>query len=117
MVQLAPHPLEIAVTRRGEAAVIKPSGSADMFEAGRLRDQLAGLLAQDVAIIVVDLSETDFVGYDGLSAMVCGHLRARARQGELRLAAPRRAVLGVLEVTKLTEVLPVYRSVEEALAV
>ena len=116
MVQLADKTLRIVATRRGEVAVVRPSGPADMFQADGLRESLSNLQAEGVSVIVVDLSETDFIGSVAMSALIYGHLRAKACQGELRLAAPQPEVLNVLKAMKLTTMLAVYPSVEAALA-
>ena len=105
--------IEVYCRRRG--VVVRLAGSAEMTEADRLRDRLEDLADQGVPRIVLDLSDVDFIGSPGLSAIVHGYLSARDRQGDLRLAAPQPAVLEVLRRARLTRLFPIYDSAEEAL--
>jgi len=98
------------------ATVLRVSGSADMAAAEELREGLQGLVDRQVPLIVIDLSELEFIGSMGLGAIVWGHLRSRHHQGEIRLVSPRPAVRQMLEITCLTKVFPIYETVEQAVA-
>ena len=50
----------------------------------------------------------------GLSAMVSASKQARQAGGDLLLAAPQQLVLRLLSLTDLTELLPVFTSVDQA---
>ena len=115
-------PLEINVQRQGAHAVVRLCGSAGIGQVGPLRDALYELAAKDVRLIVLDLHDLDFIGSAGLAAIVsgylqmCGYQQSRHHPGLIRLAAPQPAVLDVIRRTRLTELFPVYDSVEQAIA-
>ena len=114
----AEHPLEINVRLHGPCAVVRLSGSAGIGQVGPLRDALDELAARDIRLVVLDLHELDFIGSEGLAALVSGYLQMggrRYRQDLIRLAAPQPAVLDVIWLARLTELFPVYDSVEEAM--
>jgi anti-sigma B factor antagonist len=109
-------PFRVEVKKRGHNAVIKLYGSAGIYECDKIRKPLEELAAQKVPVTVLDLSEMDFIGSAGLSAVVCGHIRNRHHHGQIRLVAPQQGVLEVLQMTCLTKIFPIYSSVDQALA-
>ena len=108
-------PLKIAIWRSRRVAVAKLCGSAEMAEAELLAEELGKLADEAAPVVVLDLSELAFIGSPGLTAVVNCHLRMRRNGGQIRLAAPRPAVLKVLQRTRLSDLFPIYRSVEQAI--
>ena len=64
--------------------------------------------------VIVDLEALAFMDCSGLSAMVSAWKQARQVGGDLLLAAPQQLVLHLLSLTDLTELLPVFASVDQA---
>jgi len=107
---------DVRVAKRlDEAAVVTLHGSAGMVEAPRISETLEALLAEKPLLIVLDLSEMEFIGSCGLGAILEARHHCRLYGGQLRLARARPQVLDVLERTALTHLLPVYATTEEAL--
>jgi anti-sigma B factor antagonist len=100
----------------GLAVVLRTTGEIDMSTAPVLADEFAQALgtATAPAPVVVDLSDVTFLSSAGLAVL----LDARARCAEagipLRVVATGRPVLRSLEVAGLTELLPIYSTVEDA---
>jgi len=65
-------------------------------------------------VIVLDLSEMDFICSVGLGAIIIGHHKSRRHDGEIRLVNPQPAVRRLLEATRLTKLFPLYAGVEDA---
>ncbi len=107
--------LQLTVTEAGGAAVVKVVGSVTLAEADRLGEQLEKLAMEQKPVIVLDLSEMDFICSLGLGAIICGHLKCRHHQGQIRLAGPTSQVRELLETTRLTKLFDVYDSLERAL--
>ncbi|PPK70875.1 anti-sigma factor antagonist [Actinokineospora auranticolor] len=86
------------------AAVAAVRGEIDLVTAPRVRAALLGALAPpDLLLLVVDLSDVDFLAAAGLGVLVDVRDRARARAVDLRLVADRRSVLRPLDVTGLRQ--------------
>ncbi len=100
----------------GQAVVVTLGGSAGMAEAESLRQRLEHLAQNKSPLIVLDLSEMDFISSLGLGAIVAGHLKCRHHQGLIRLVNPQPAVRELLETTRLNQLFQVYSSIDEALA-
>jgi len=115
MAEAEGQPLSVCVERGPHCAVVRLSGAAEMAEWGRLRNELEALAREKQAIIVLDLTQLGFIGSEGLAAVVHGHLKGRHHQGQIRLACPGPSVLDVIQRTRLTQLFPIYDSVEAAM--
>jgi len=108
-------PLELDVSEQGDVRVVRIWGSVGMNEADRLRIALDEVVAEPARIVVLDLSGMDFICSLGLGAMIAAYQKVRSRAGDLKLVNPQPPIRQVLEATRLTELFPIFPSVEEAL--
>ena len=116
MTRPARKPLQLAVDHQDDAAVVTVSGSVSIAQAEQLRDTMEQLASGRVPVIVLDLSEMDFICSLGLGAIISGHLRCRHHAGQIKLVNPSNQVRQLLETTRLTKLFGVYESVSDALA-
>jgi anti-anti-sigma factor len=108
---------EVRVARVGDdIAVVSLLGEHDFARAAEIKNTLRCLL-EDSAVIVVDLSETEFIDSSVIFALVDGKLLASeygSRIGfQIQAGTP---VHRALEICGLLEVWPVYGSRREAVA-
>lgn len=108
--------LELDVEDRGQAIVVRIVGSAGMNEAEAMRRELVRLANRQIPVIVLDLSDLEFISSLGLGAIIAGHLKSRHHNGQIKLVNPRPAVMKLLETTRLTKLFAIYDTVEQALA-
>ena len=74
-------PFSIEVELRGDAAVVRLTGSCTMDVAGKLGDCVKGLASEDMRLLVLELSALDFIESTGLGNIVAGYLRIRRHRG------------------------------------
>jgi len=108
-------PFVLTVQRRDHAAVLKISGSVSITEADPLREKIDELVAEKVPVIVLDVSEMDFICSLGLGAIIAGHLKCRHHCGQIKIVQPSGPVRELLETTRLTKLFGLHDSVEDAL--
>lgn len=106
--------LAVHTEQRGDAVVISVAGELDMATAPQLQDHITNLLEKGRNRLVFDLSDVSFCDSTGLSVFVRAKNSCDEAGGEVRLAAPQRGVLRILEVSGLVEVLQTYSTVDEA---
>ncbi len=111
------NPKELVVTCRKVdlAVVVVLSGSANVVQAGKIQKQLTELAGEHAPLIVLDMCELEFIGSQGLGEIVAGHLRGRHHHGRIRIAAPQPAIRKLLDTTRLSDLFPIFESVDEAL--
>src|SRR5262249_45434511 len=75
------------------------------------------LVGRGHATVIVDMTRTRFCDSAGLTVLAQAHKRALAEGGELRLViAADGAVDQILAITRLDRVIPLFGSLDEALA-
>ena len=109
--------LRVEVQQRGDLAIVKLSGSASMDVCSTLQERLYDLIDLEVKRLVLDMSELDFMSSVGLGAIIAAHLRARHRNCEIRIVGPKPRILELLDLTRLTRLFDVFKSMDEAIAV
>lgn len=78
------------------------------------RKQLAKLVRNGNYKIVIDLSKTSHVDSSGLGAMVSQIATCRANNGDIRLAAPAKFLVSLLEITQLNQILRSFKNIDQA---
>ena len=107
--------VSITTTTVDEVIVVAVAGEIDVHTAPSVDDALAAAAGPRVAI-VADLTTVEFIDSTGLSVLVRALARARDDEGSLAVVAPTERVLKVLRLTGLDAVLPVFDTLDAALA-
>ena len=107
--------LRLEVERRDRAVVIRVVGSVDMTDTDEFAGKLAELTAAQTPVIVLDLSDMEFICSQGLGCIITAHLKGRHYQGLVLLVNPQPAVYELFQTTRLTHLFPVFESVDAAL--
>ena len=107
----------LTVSTRDEdgCAVLIVSGEIDLYSATVLRDAVHKLIARGRVRLVVDLTDVDFCDSTGLGVFVGAYKRTRACGGTLRVVCVSSHLLGMLRITGLAKVFPVYGDVTAAI--
>lgn len=106
---------EVAIEDVEGWRVLRLAGEIDVATAPRLRDRLVQIVTEGTPHLVVDLSGVSFIDSMGLGALVSGLKRARAHDGDLRLAGPGEHVAKVLSITRLDQAFLVAPTVDAAI--
>jgi anti-anti-sigma factor len=106
---------DLRVEDRGTATVVFVRGDVSIFTADSFADQLEQIPAGSKPLVVLDLSEMNFICSRGLGAMVTLEQVKRKDGGMVRVAGPTRQIRQLLMATKLNKVLPIYEAVDRAL--
>ena len=88
----------------------------DMGNADGIYNEIAAAFARGSRVVVADMTVTTFCDTMAIRTLVLAHRRAAADGAELRLAVPSPGVLRIMEVLGVDAVLPIYESLDEALA-
>jgi anti-sigma B factor antagonist len=108
--------MEIRSDKRGAVAVVSIEGSIDGSTAADLVAALRGQVTSGNVHLVADMAGVDYTSSAGLRALLETVKEARQHGGDLRLAAVRKEVLRVLELSGFTSILQVYPDVASAAA-
>lgn len=98
----------------GPHAVITMPAEIDAVNAEKIRQDLLSAVGLGAAVVVVDMSETTFCDSSGVQATIAAYRQAAANGTEFRLVAT--AVLRILTVVGVSQLIPIYPTLESALA-
>jgi anti-sigma B factor antagonist len=107
--------LSVSVTAGPSHVVAVVSGDWDTAGPGGFRDTLKPETFPPGTRLVVDLSELIFMATAGVYELVCTRDILKELGGSLALAAPRKVVRRMLELSGLDQRIAVYDTVGEAL--
>ena len=99
-----------------ETHVIEVGGEVDLYTAPEFKTRLHDLIDEGKSQLVVDLSRATFIDSTTLGVLVGGLKRLRPTGGSLVLVCTEPSIGRVFDVTGLDRALPVYATVEEAIA-
>lgn len=88
----------------------------DLTNADSIGEQLAAACAPGATLIIADLTATTLCDSRGIHMLVLACQWAKDKGTELRLLATRSGVLRAMELQGADLVLPVYQSMDQALA-
>ena len=107
--------LELSSEHRGDSLIVVIRGDLDVVT-GREFDEYLTVARRDHDRIVLDLSAVDFMDTSAL-AVIVGHWKGLvAAGGQLALAGPRYRYTKSLWITGLADRLPLYDTVDKAVA-
>ncbi len=106
---------QFAFTPDNSAVVIALVGNLDPIAVAELHPQVQEVYGAGVRRFVFDLSALEYAGSLGLRLLV-GLQNQVKGEGAVAVCGPTDAVRRMLEMTKLTQVLPNYPTRDEALA-
>lgn len=97
--------------------LIKLGGKLDIIGVGEIETKFSGYCSGEKVRMVVDLSNVDFLASIGIRLLVTTAKSIAARSGKMVLLNPTSEVLGILEVTGIPAIIPIYSQLESAEAV
>ena len=97
-------------------AVVMLPGSIDVSCAGRIGGELASVLTSGVTTVIADMTTTTFCDSSGARVLVAACEQAAASNIEVRLVVPSTFVWRALALMGLDRLLPVYLTLDRALA-
>jgi anti-sigma B factor antagonist len=109
-----PNPASTRWSWVGPHAVVAMPAEIDAVNAEKTRQDLLSAVSLGAAVVVIDMSETTFCDSAGVQAIIVACRQAAANGTELRLVAT--AVLRILTVVGVDQLMPIYPTLEAALA-
>ena len=92
--------------------VLRVGGDLDVVGAPDLRQAVVAAVASGSRLLVLDLSELDFVDSFGIGAVVGALKRLRQRGGDLALVCPSPRIRRVFEICDLDRILALHDSID-----
>lgn len=105
---------DCAVRWVGPAAVVALPAEIDAGNADEIGQELLSAISLGAAVVVIDMSPTTFCDSAGVQAIITAYRHAAANRTQLRLVTA--AVLRILTLVGADQLVPIYPTLEAALA-
>ena len=92
--------------------VLSAGGDLDVVGAPELRQAVVTVVSEGTRLLVLDLSDLDFVDSFGIGAVVGALKRLRQRGGDLALVCPTPRIRRVFEICDLDRILALHDSID-----
>lgn len=108
--------MNISETKQGHVTILRAQGKLDATSSPDLDQRLVTLTENGVRRVVVDLSALEYVSSAGLRVFLSAAKRLQKAEGKMALANPAAQVQQVFEIAGFAAILPIFKSMDEAVA-
>jgi len=96
--------------------VVSMPAELDITNARLFGEELIAALVLGNSVVIADMTSTTFCDSSGARALAIAHRQAAALKAELWLVVAAASVLRTLSLSGLDQLIPIYPSLDEALA-
>ena len=97
-------------------SVIKLDGEVDVYTAPQLKQQIIGMLDNNIIHVIVDLTDVEYLDSTALGVLIGGLKRLREREGSLSLVCPNPRIRRIFEITGLDRIFDIHQTEDQALS-
>jgi anti-anti-sigma factor len=107
--------VEIGEQRDGDLLVLRPVGRIDNLTSPAFQERLLVAARSGAADLVVDFTEVEYISSAGLRALMAAS-RAKPSERRIAVAALNAVVEEIFEISRFSEVIPVFATIGDATA-
>lgn len=108
--------MELNVKNVGKGTLVSVTGRMDAVTSPEFEKELGRLIDEGNVNFVIDLSELDYISSSGLRSVLATAKKLKGKNGQILLASLQAVVKEVFEISGFSTIIPIYGSVEEAMA-
>jgi anti-sigma B factor antagonist len=108
--------MEISESKRHDVVIVRLIGRLDANSAAALEHKLLALIDTGARRLVVDCDALEYISSAGLRVLLVAAKRLRGGDGAIGLAALKRPIKEVFDISGFSSIFPVHGSVDEAVA-
>lgn len=94
--------------------LLKLTGRLDIVGVGEIENQFAAYCAGETPLVIVDLSDVEFLASIGIRLLTLNAKSVASRGGRMVVLNPKSDIRDVLEITGIPAIIPIYESLESA---
>lgn len=108
--------MEINTRKEKNAVVVSVKGRMDAVSSADFEKELATLMAEGESTFIIDFGELDYISSAGVRSILIAAKKLKAREGYLSLCSLKDLVEEVFKISGFSSIIPIYESVNSALA-
>lgn len=107
----------VALHAEGSALITMKTGSLETKNAHVIKTHIIQLLeVKDLSSLMIEMAQVKYIDSFGLASIISMLKACEKRGGKLALINPGPSILQLIEVTRLSSMLPIFGTAEEAKA-
>lgn len=106
----------LEVERHPSHTVLRVSGYIDVATSPKLRERILEVAGERPSVLIVDLGPIEFIDSSALGVILNGWKVLQTEGATLAVVSPQERITKLFEITALNLSIPLYRSVEDAVA-
>jgi anti-sigma B factor antagonist len=106
--------MEIKENKQGKVVVLKLIGRLDSLTTKNFREKVKSLAQQRYVLLVLDMSEVDFMDSSGLGSLVAALRSVGHEGGNIKIADLQPRVRALFELTRLHQIFEIYEDIGNA---
>jgi anti-sigma B factor antagonist len=106
--------MELAEIQEGSVLILNLSGDIDLKHSPRLRSHLQSKVQAKCPALLVNFTDVNYIDSSGLATFVEYYQGARHFSGKIVLAGMTNRVKSVFDLVRLSEVFPIFTTMDEA---
>jgi anti-sigma B factor antagonist len=107
--------MQIKSRSENNILILDISGEVDLYSSPEIRKKFNEITEKKVPLIIVNLSEVNYIDSSGVATLVEAFQKTRSYGGKLRLAAMKQNVKNVFEVARLDKIFDICGDLNEAI--
>ena len=108
--------MELAEIQDGPVVILNVKGDIDLQHSPKLRTHLQAKIQAKTPALLVNFSEVNYIDSSGLATLVAYFQGSRPYSGKIALACLSPRVKSVFDLVRLSEVFPIFSTLDEAKA-
>ena len=108
--------MELNVKNEEKGTLVSVTGRMDTVSSPEFEKELGRLIDEGNVNFVIDLTELDYISSSGLRSVLTTAKKLKGKNGQILLASLQAVVKEVFEISGFSTIIPIYESVEEAMA-
>lgn len=108
--------MELHVKNEENGVLVSVTGRMDAVSSPEFEKEISSLIDEDNVNFVIDLAGLDYISSSGLRSILVTAKKLKGKNGRIMLAYLQAVVREVFEISGFSTIIPIYESVEEAMA-
>ena len=108
--------MEVNIKKEEKALIVSVTGRMDAVSAPEFEKKLGDWMDEGETNFIIDFDGLDYISSSGLRSILSTSKKLKEKDGQILLSSLKNSVKEVFDISGFSSIIPIYESVEAALA-
>ena len=108
--------MEVNIKKEEKALIVSVTGRMDAVSAPEFEKKLGDWMDEGETNFIIDFGRLDYISSSGLRSILSTSKKLKEKDGQILLSSLKDSVKEVFDISGFSSIIPIYESVEAALA-